>query len=88
MVKGKSDAKQYTIRNIPAELDAALRHRARAEGRSLNDVAVDALLRGAGLTKNAPRARDLSDVAGTWEPDPGFDEAVEEMDRVDPEMWP
>ena len=34
---------QYTIRNIPDPLDAALRRSAREQGKSLNDVAIEAL---------------------------------------------
>jgi hypothetical protein len=34
---------QYTIRNVPADLDAELRRQARASGRSLNAVVVETL---------------------------------------------
>jgi predicted transcriptional regulator len=34
---------QYTVRGVPAELDAELRKEARATGRSLNTVVVEAL---------------------------------------------
>ena len=37
---------QYTIRNIPAEVDRALRKKAKAEGTSINQAALDALRRG------------------------------------------
>jgi len=37
---------QYTIRNIPDYLDASLRDFAQREGKSLNPVAVAALVRG------------------------------------------
>jgi tRNA(fMet)-specific endonuclease VapC len=33
------------------------------------------------------KQRDLSDLAGTWVEDPGFDEAMSDQDRVDPDMW-
>jgi hypothetical protein len=29
----------------------------------------------------------LDDLAGTWVHDPEFDKAIEEMHRVDPELW-
>jgi plasmid stability protein len=35
---------QYTLRNIPSTLDEALRERARAEGKSLNEMAIETLL--------------------------------------------
>lgn len=37
------NAKQYTIRNIPTEVDRYLRQRARLSGLSLNQVVVDEL---------------------------------------------
>jgi len=39
---------QYTLRNVPAELDEALRARARRTGKSLNEVAIEALRRDMG----------------------------------------
>jgi hypothetical protein len=79
---------QYTIRNVPETLDAALRRAAQIEGKSLNEVAIEALARGAGLTADAPKQRDLSDVAGTWHEDPGFNRAIAAQDTIDEEMWP
>jgi len=78
---------QYTLRNIPDFLDAALRRSARERGKSLNEVAIEALTRGAGLTELRYRQRDLSDIAGTWREDPAFDGAQLEQDTVDPELW-
>ena len=79
---------QYTIRNVPDPLDEALRRAAREQGKSLNDVAIDALARGAGITGERVRRRDLSDIAGTWRKDPAFDRALVAQDRIDEEMWP
>ena len=67
---------QYTIRNIPDYLDATLRDAARREGKSLNETAVAALVRGAGLAERERVKRDLSDIAGTWQEDPAFDSAI------------
>lgn len=78
---------QYTIRGVPAEVDNALRERARRYGRSLNAVALEALERGLGLTPDPARHHDLDSLAGTWVDDTGFDRAIEEMDRVDDEQW-
>jgi hypothetical protein len=78
---------QYTIRGVPDKVSAMLRERAKAEGRSLNSVAVDALARGLGLGVVEPRYDDLDDLAGTWVADPEFDRVVAEMDRVDEELW-
>jgi plasmid stability protein len=78
---------QYTIRNIPDLLDAALRRAAREKGKSLNEVAIEALARGAGLSELRYRQRDLGDIAGSWREDPAFDRAQAEQDTVDPELW-
>ncbi len=78
---------QYTIRNVPEFLDVALRRAAREQGKSLNEVAVEALVRGAGLGEKRVRQRDLGEIAGSWRKDAAFDRAIEEQDRIDPELW-
>jgi hypothetical protein len=78
---------QYTIRNVPDYLDSALRKSARELGKSLNEVAVQALVRGAGLSVRGQRQRDLSDIAGGWVEDPAFESALAEQDTVDQEIW-
>jgi hypothetical protein len=78
---------QYTIRNIPHTLDDALRKTARERGKSLNEVAIEALARGAGVAGTLGRQRDLGDIAGTWRKDPAFDSALAAQDTVDEEMW-
>jgi plasmid stability protein len=79
---------QYTIRNVPDYLDAALREAARREGKSLNEIAVLALVRGAGLSEAPRRKRDLTDLAGSWREDPAFDRALAAQDTIDEELWP
>jgi plasmid stability protein len=78
---------QYTIRKIPNSLDAALRRRALEQGKSLNEVAIEALARGAGVSGERSRQRDLRDIAGTWRNDRAIDRALEEQDRIDRELW-
>jgi plasmid stability protein len=78
---------QYTIRNVPDSLDEALRRVARERGKSLNEVAIEALARGAGITQDRGRQRDLSDIVGTWREDPAFDSALAAQDTVDEEIW-
>jgi plasmid stability protein len=78
---------QYTIRNVPDTLDQALRRSARERGKSLNEVAIEALARGAGVSGDRSRQRDLGDVAGTWRKDAAFDSALAEQDTIDKEMW-
>ena len=78
---------QYTIRGIPEAIDAAARERARAEGKSLNDVAVEALADGLGLGEADVVRRDLTDVAGTWKRDAAAEAAFADQDRVDEDLW-
>ncbi len=78
---------QYTIRNIPPEVDKALRAKAKAEGESLNETLVGALGEALGVSGTQIKRRDLSDIAGTWVDDPVFDEVRELHERIDPEIW-
>jgi hypothetical protein len=78
---------QYTIRGIPAPVDRALRERARASGKSINQAAVDALAAGSGAAGTRLKRRDLNDIAGTWAPDKAIDAALADQDRVDEDLW-
>jgi Zn/Cd-binding protein ZinT len=78
---------QYTIRNVPDYLDNVLRDAAREQHKSLNEVMVEALARGAGVAERRVRQRDLSDIVGTWQEDPVFDSAVADQRRIDEDMW-
>jgi hypothetical protein len=77
---------QYTIRDVPPAVDAAVRRRARATGTSLNRAANDALADGAGVGV-ARRRRDLSDIAGTWKRDRAVEAALAAQDEVDGALW-
>jgi hypothetical protein len=78
---------QYTIRGIPPAVDEAARERARAEGKSLNEVALVALAEGLGLGEGDVVRRDLSDVVGTWKKDSAIEAALAGRDRVDEDLW-
>ena len=78
---------QYTIRGIPPTLDNALRERARAAGKSLNETAVEALAEGAGMGGTRKRRRNLSDISGTWKADKAVEAALLAQDRVDKALW-
>ena len=78
---------QYTLRNVPEIVDAALRRRAREQGKSLNEVAIETLALGAGVTGIRRRQRDLKDVAGTWRTDRAFGRALAAQDTVDEALW-
>ena len=78
---------QYTIRRISPRLDMLIKERAGREGKSVNETVLEVLKSGLGVNDEPVRYSDLDDLAGTWVDDPEFDLALEEMDRVDPEMW-
>lgn len=78
---------QYTLRGIPGALDEAIRERAKAQGKSLNEVAVEALADGLGLGPEAVVRRDLSDVVGTWRKEAVVEAALAAQDRVDEALW-
>ena len=73
------------IQNVPKQVDKALRAKAKAQGKSVDEVALEAIKAGLGLSSSGKKKRDLSDVAGTWVEDPVFDEIRQYHERVDPE---
>jgi hypothetical protein len=83
----KNHSVQYTLRDIPPRVDAALRRKAKEQGVSLNRAAVQAITHGLGLSEEKPVYHDLDDLVGTWVDDPAFDEAIRQMDTVDPDLW-
>ena len=77
---------QYTIRGIPAAVDHAIRQRARASGKSLNEAVIDALAEGTGAAGVRRARRDLGDIAGTWRADKAVESALAAQDRVDEDL--
>lgn len=78
---------QYTVRGIPPRLDKLVRRRARREGKSLNQIALEALQALVGLGRERIRYHDLDSLAGSWVEDPEFEEAIRAQDQVDLELW-
>jgi hypothetical protein len=78
---------QYTLRKIPRELDQALRRKAKKEGRSLNEVAIEALAKGSGIDRAVQENQDLDFAIGTWVEDAEFDKAIEDQRRIDQDLW-
>src|SRR5262245_30987467 len=79
---------QYTVRNVPPTVDAALRRKAAAEGNSLNEVLRQALVKEAVLSSQGKRTyHDLDHLAGTWVEDPEFDAAIAAQDVIDESLW-
>jgi Antitoxin FitA-like, ribbon-helix-helix len=77
---------QYTIRNIPPELDKAIKTRAKRLGKSVNQVALEAL---ANVVDHAVRRRSLRDMPGAWSKGEAerFDRFLEEHRSIDEELW-
>jgi hypothetical protein len=78
---------QYTVRGITKAVDEALRRRARLEGKSLNEVTIEALTEGLGLGAEPTVRRDLSDIAGSWKKDAAVEAALAAQDQVDEGLW-
>lgn len=77
----------YIFTNVPEEIDRALRARAAAEHKSLEQAILDALAKDLGVNAPQLRPRDFSDLAGTWQDDPEFNAAMEDQRRIDWELW-
>ena len=71
---------QYTIREVPQDVDQTLRRKAARQQVSLNQVIVDELR---AATTGAQKRADFSDVAGQWTPDPAFDDIIAAQRNVD-----
>jgi hypothetical protein len=77
---------QYTIRNIPPELDRAMKARARQLGKSVNQLALEALARSLG---QPVKRRSLRGMPGSWSPQEAkrFDRFLREHRKIDEELW-
>jgi hypothetical protein len=75
------------VDNLPPALSEALAKIARDEGRTLQDVAIDALKRGLRVADNSSDPIDLTDIVGTWVEDPEFDRAMQAFETIDSEIW-
>ncbi|MBN1345733.1 MAG: hypothetical protein JXQ73_23775 [Phycisphaerae bacterium] len=82
-----SRARRYTIRSVPPTVDAALRRRAKEEGKSLNQVVLDALGEAVAPEIQHRVFTDLDHCIGTWKEDPECEAALADQDVVDPSLW-
>ena len=80
-------ARQYTIRNVPDQVDRSLRRKAKDTGKSFNQVALEALTLGAGET--ARPKRDLSEIVGSYSKKEAerMDGEIRLQRQLDPELW-
>lgn len=73
---------QYTIRSIPPKLDRTLRLQAKRSGKSLNEVVVESLAKGAGVDMDSQSFHDLDWFVGSMQVDSEFDEALQWLDSL------
>ena len=83
----KKKSVQYTIRQIPLEVNEAVRAYSVREGCSLNKAVVETLRKGSGVSDEPVVHHDLDFMAGTWIADAQCDAALAEFDRVDEGLW-
>ena len=81
-----------TFNNLPDDIERALLERARAEQKSIDQAAVDAMARGLGLESPSAQGpvehHDPSEIAGTGRlDDPEFTAAIREQGLIDWEEW-
>jgi hypothetical protein len=77
---------QYTIRNVPPAVDMVIRKRADQSGKSFNQTVVDLLtLQTFGTTEPPDGGFDW--LYGQKTLDESFDEAIDELSRVDENLW-
>jgi hypothetical protein len=78
-----------TLRQIPDAIEKALRTLARNRGTSLNKTIISLLARAMGMADGTPKARDLSDLAGTWTEEEAreFDENTRAFEQIDENIW-
>jgi hypothetical protein len=83
---GQTSSTQYTIRNIPPELDKAIKARAKRLGKSINQVALEAL---ANVVDRPIPRRSLRNMPGAWSKSEAekFDRFLEQHRAIDEELW-
>lgn len=77
---------QYTIRNVPPELDRALKARAKQLGQSVNQLALEVLARATG---SSLRRRSLRGMPGAWSDREAedFEKFLRQQRRIDEDLW-
>jgi len=77
---------QFTVRHVPTQDERALKRKAAIAGKSLNGVLLEALSREAGVEREIT-FDDLDRLAGRWQDDPEFDEAILGQHQIDESLW-
>jgi hypothetical protein len=72
---------QFTVRDVPLQIEKALKRKAATAGKSLNSVLLEALSREAGIDREIS-FDDLDALAGRWEEDPDFEDAIRAQHEI------
>lgn len=77
-----------TIRNVPPELDEALKREKRRRGQSVNQIVLDLLAEDLGVGGKA-RSNGLARLGGVWSADElsEFEAATAAFEEVDEDLW-
>ena len=80
--------KTMTIRNVPAELSAALEAEKRRRGLSLNRTVLALMREGLGVPSGRNRSNGLRRLAGSWSEDEfrSFEQAIKPLAEIDNDL--
>ncbi len=84
--------KTLTVRGVEPELSDTLKNMAKRQGKSVNQIVIDALKKHSGFEKERKFTQvhhDLDDLFGRWT-QKEFNEIQSKIDterRIDPELW-
>ncbi|MCY4011070.1 MAG: hypothetical protein OXF30_03380 [Candidatus Saccharibacteria bacterium] len=80
---------QYTIRNIPPDVDQIIRKRAQRTGKSFNTTVIEALtIQTLGSTDIKKAKKNIfTRLQGINSLDDDFDQAIKEQSEIDDKLW-
>jgi hypothetical protein len=86
-MRKRAAVRQYTIRSVPQHVDRALRRRAKEAGKSLNQVALEALIEGSGERRRV--YDDLDFLVGSMNgaEAKALDREIAEQRSIDEKLW-
>ena len=75
------------LEQLPKAVTDALARKAAQEGKTVPEVALEAMARGLGVQESGTKKRDLSRFRGKWIEDPAVDDALRQFERIDEDKW-
>ncbi len=84
--------KQITVRNLPPQVEKAIREESRRRKMSINKTVAEMLRRAAGAGEEKPGGtlyHDLDELSGVWSPKEAeeFAESLARQRQIDEELW-